>query len=358
MRICKSHLLGLMLLAIPMMAMADVVPSKAEKYNQNVTELLAKLTSTADSAAYYLTVSDAMLKAVECDRHDSHSSFVALNQNRLIPLRDRMLQSALHVNSYRPDTLKRFINSYIETADSRLFAKSTIPAGEVALHVANAAYAQGNHDMANYYADVALCYSPYAERAAEVKVKCLHERLYTPEDSTKYLMLLLELHDQCPANRLFFTYLIEHLERTGDQRRLIAFADDELRRDSTNVRAWIVKAEQYMNAQKWEKSIGAYSKVLKYEPALLAADYNLGICYSARAIELKDSLVDNRGRLSKSNRAIVRENFNKAKTYLEKVKDNDPEEKTLKWRKPLYQAYYALGLRRQAKELKADIKED
>ena len=351
-------LFGLFLATQAVAGWADTVPTKAEAYNNEVSAKLAQLASATDSTQYYLTVADALLLAKECDRYDAGTSFLALNQNRLMPLRDRMIRSVMHSNSYTAETLKRLINAYVETAGGRLFSKADKAAGDVVLNVAEAAYAQGNHDMANYYADVAMRYSANAERAAEVKGKCLKERLQTREDSTKYLVLLLELHEQCPANRTFFSLLLDHLEQSGDTRRLIAFADDELRKDSTNVRAWVVKAEENMNCQRWEKAISAFEKALHYEPHLVAAQYNLGVCYSARAIELKDSLVDGRGRLSSSNRAIVRKYFDKARVYLEQVREQDPNEKTLPWRKPLYQAYYAIGMRGQARKLKKEMNED
>lgn len=351
----KMRLFALLLAGIPMLARAGHVPTKAEQYNQEVTDILGKLPSAKDSADYYLMVSDALLKAKECDKADDKSNFVALNQLRLSPLRTKMIRSAMKVNSYRPDTLKRLINVYVETENCRLFNKAGIPAGKVALTVAKEAFTQGNAEMANYYSEVAMRYAAYAEKAAEVKVKCLEGRLHTAQDSTKYVNLLLELHEQCPKNRTFFSLLLRHLQLSGDHNRLMNFANDELRKDSTSVSAWVVKGEEHMNRREWVNAIAALNNALKYDSTLTAAVYNLGISHSARAIELRDSLVDERGRLKRSERPIVRKEFELAKNCFEKVRQKDPYEEKLKWRKPLYQAYYALSMRRQAKELKKEI---
>ena len=57
---------------------------------------------------------------------------------------------------------------------------------------------------------------------------------------------------------------------------------------------------------------------------------------------MKDSLVDKRGRLTKVARVAIRNQFGAALPYLERVRQLDPNRKTVDWTIPLYQIYFVL----------------
>ena len=109
-----------------------------------------------------------------------------------------------------------------------------------------------------------------------------------------------------------------------------------------------------MKQRQWDDAIASYSEVMSRDSVRFAVpvNYNLGICYNAKASEAKDSLTDNRGNINRKGKEIVRELFRKSVVYLEKVRILDPERKKVDWAKPLYQAYYALSKKKKAEELK------
>ena len=74
-----------------------------------------------------------------------------------------------------------------------------------------------------------------------------------------------------------------------------------------------------MHMHHWDNAIAAYKKAEEIEHPL-GVDYNLGICLSSKALELKDSLVDSRGRLSKTDRPKVRKLLDEACVFMERVR--------------------------------------
>ena len=345
-----------LLLISSLCTFAGRVMTKADKLNAKVDAELKILSSQKDSAGYYFCVANAILFAVECDKADSLLSYHASNQSRLEPLRRRMIHSALSSPSYSPEQLKRFFNVFIESASSPLFSNVTYPAGKVALMVSQKAMSLAQYAMAEYYADIALLYADYAAKAAEMKVGCMRHRLRTQADSTAYLMVLLDLHERQPDNKTYYSQLLDVLTEPGRETDLVKFADDELRRDSADVRAWILKGEASMHMHHWDNAIAAYKKAEEIEHPL-GVDYNLGICLSSKALELKDSLVDSRGRLSKTDRPKVRKLLDEACVFMERVRQGDAGQKQFKWAKPLYLIYDATGQRGRAKEIK-ELMED
>jgi len=350
------HLLLALVLMISLCSRASVVAAKADKLNAKVNAELSLLPSLKDSASYYSCVANAILLAIECDKADTLGRFRRTNSEKLLKLRQSMLGSALSSADYSQSVLKRLFNVYIESAPSPLFLASKVTAGEAALRICRKAMSLKQYDMAEYYADRALLYADYASQAAEVKVKCMGQHLRSAADSTAYLMALLELHDRQPDNEVYYGLLLDVLTAPGREGDLVKFANDVLHKDSTDTRAWILKGEAAMRRHKWDDAVAAYTKADGLHHSL-GIDYNLGICLSSKALELKDSLVDSRGRLSRTDRPKVRKFLDKACSYMEKVKEGDPEQKQFHWAKPLYLIYYAIGRRSKAKEIKELMKD-
>ena len=73
---------------------------------------------------------------------------------------------------------------------------------------------------------------------------------------------------------------------------------------------------------------------------------------NSKAIKLKDELSDKKnGMLTKVNADKVKSVLQEAKTYLEKVRELDPDHEQVNWVYALYQLYYNLGDKAKADEL-------
>ena len=64
-----------------------------------------------------------------------------------------------------------------------------------ALETAQEALRKGNYHTADHYADMALKENRTAKQAAEVKIQAMAHLMETPQDSTRYIVALLDLHD-------------------------------------------------------------------------------------------------------------------------------------------------------------------
>ena len=328
------------------------VPDKAELLNAQVDELLQRLTVPTDSDSYYYTLSNAILMAMECDRADAPGyRFRQQNIARLLPLRVQLL-AKIQATPIETVLRKRLVNVMIESSSSPLFRSQQIDLGAMLLHVTALHYDAKYYKDAEYYADKAMLFHQSAESAAEWKVKCMEKLLKTEGDSAIYILALLNLHKMSPKNQVFFDLIIKHLSKTGREAALAAFARDELTRDTTNIRAWLITAELLMNQKEWDEAIQAYREVEKLDSALTLPLYNLGICYSSKAIEMREQLADSKGRLSPKQRSEVKKVLQQSKHYLEMVRQQDPSADAIDWHKPLYLVYYALHERDKALEIK------
>lgn len=229
---------------------------------------------------------------------------------------------------------------HIHPSSSVSSPRSAIIAGEKAL-------GQKKYALADHYADIALEDDSTAKRAAEIKIQSMGGMMKTKQDSAKYIIALLELHSKDRNNPIFFSLLMKYFSWPGREKEMRLFAQDELRADSSNFKAWLLKGETYMREQAWDCAIHDFQKAIDLDSTLTEAIYNIGICYSSKAIALKEALekgdsADLERELSKDEVDSIKQVFMRSKEYLEKVSAMDPEYKVVDWRKALYQVYYVL----------------
>lgn len=353
-----GYILCLLLAACPVYSWAGQEVSRASRINAKIDSLLTQLKVTSDSSRYYSTIANAVLLAIECDKLDEQHEYFQLNKDRLQVLRRRMINAVLSSSSMPAEITKRLVNVYLESSEDELFADDHVDAGRVAYQVSRKALADKDFAKADYYCDIALLYPAYAKNAAEVKVLCMRSTMSTAEDSTQYADALKELHGRIPENKQFFNLLMEYYSFPGREKLLSKFVHDEVMTDRDNLQAWLVLGELEMKKYHWAGSIASFEQALRIDSLSTHALFNLGICHSSRAIALKDSLVDDRGRLTRDERKEVRKAFECSRHYLEKVKEADPKGTTYQWMKPLYQVYYALNERSKAKALRQEEGKD
>ena len=338
---------------------------KAQSLNRQLDLFLERLHMATDSTLFYSTIQSIVKTAVQCDSFDSQPDkkgkvkirFRNANAKRITPLRDRLLDAGLfYCNHNESAAAISAFDLYISTASSPLFQKVEQQVGQAAYFASLLSFGKKDYQKAEHYADLALRDNNYAKDAAEIKVNCMKEHLKTREDSTKYVVVLQELHERAPENHDYFTMLMDYFLSPGHEQELEQFAKDEIRKDTTNVMAWKLKGESEMKKHQWDNAISSYKHVERLDSVNVPTLYNLGICYGSKALQMKDTLVDSRGRLTKSERVLIRRVIANARDYLEKVRLLGVDRKVVDWVPPLYQVYYVLNEKEKAKKLKPLMK--
>ena len=112
------------------------------------------------------------------------------------------------------------------------------------------------------------------------------------------------------------------------------------------------KGEALRLSGKFDEAVEGYKKAFELDPTYIAAAYQAGVSLNSKAIELKDQLADKKtGKLTVENANKIKAILTDAKTYLEKVRELDPDRSQVNWAYALYQMYYSLGDNEKANEL-------
>ncbi len=222
-----------------------------------------------------------------------------------------------------------------------------------ALNASRQAYEKGDYDLAQHHANLAIKDSLEAERAAEIKIGCMEHLMRNNADSTQFIITALELHRMDPKNLVFLRSIVDYYSCAGHLRGMEEFIGDELRENPTDKNVWALKGELLMRKHRWEDAIKCYEQTVKLDNSFVEAVYNLGICYSSRAMKLRDSLENDRGKLNEDDMKKVLSVFKDSKVFLEKARVLDPTCEKVDWKKALYQVYYVLGERKKTQKIKS-----
>lgn len=301
---------------------------KARVLSKQATMLLGQLSGKTDSTEYFQLVSDVIKTSLLCDYYDSKPDrkgrvvpkFRKANSKRILDLRPVLLEGGMYhyANRNNRQALECF-TLYMDVSINSMFASEPdSEKGKVAYYAALLAYGEGNYRDADRYADEALKDNFYAKDAAEVKVLCMRQTAKTKADSARYLVALLELHDMAPQNQTYFKMLMEYFASPGHEHEMGLFANDEIKKDSTNKFAWALKGESDMREQRWNEAIAAYGKAAAIDTTFVEAIFNIGICYCGLAQETKNVDDARNGML-----------------FLEKTAGLDPNCYSVDWREPL-----------------------
>lgn len=359
---CWRTFLILMMLAITTpLAAEENGQERAAALNKQVDVLLARLKATRDTFTYYNMLQQAMEKALQCDLYDrmpNGKGKVALkfrhnNSKRLAPLRARLIDAGTYYYGlHRNEEALNVLKTYIDLSNSELFRGSEdLYKGQVAYYLSLLYYGVKNYPEADHYADLALRDAEYAKEAAEVKVSCMKELRVTPNDSTRYVMALLELHDKAPGNATYMRLLLEQFSLPGHEREMEQFANDETRKYPQSKQAWALLGETKMRNKNWSEAEKAYSQAIRLDTTFVEAIYNTGICLSAQAQQAlqvpgakAEALPDSIKRMLQD----AQKNFELARRY-------DPQLKEVDWATPLYLVYKLLGEKNKAEEIAPQV---
>lgn len=337
--------------------------AEAEKLNYKVSFLMEQLSKAVDSTYYYNTLQNVISTAVECEELDSKPNkkgkvkpvYLHHLKGKTASLRERLINGAVYFYRHRNgEKALGMLDLYMQSAASPIY-KNHPQNGIASYYAARMAYRMKDYERANKYADMALYEPEYAQRAANVKVSCMRQTMRSKTDSSKYVIALLELHDKDPHNQSYLAMLMDYFMSSGHEAEMIQFAKDEVRKYPNSKQVWEFKGEAEMLRHNWSDAIGAFQRAADIDSLYVPAVYNMGICHSSEAQQLKDSLEKDHKWLKKDEVKQLREMFLKSKEYLERAQRLDPQQHTVQWAAPLYQVLYALDDER-ADDIKSQIK--
>lgn len=335
---------------------------RAAALNRQVDVLLSRLDATRDTFTYYNMLEQAVEAALQCDQYDrlpNSKGKVAIkfrhsNSKRLAPLRSRLIDAGMYYyGHHRNEEALKVLKIYLALSGSELFkGRRDLYRGQVAYYLSLLYYGTKNYTEADRYADIALRDVEYAKDAAEVKVSCMKELMVTPNDSARYVLALLELHDKAPRNSTYMRLLLEHFSLPGHESEMEQFAKDETNKNPRSKQAWALLGETKMRNKNWDEAIKAYAKAVELDTMFVEAIYNKGICLTAKAQQALQTPSVKTDPVPTTTRILLQE----AQSDFERVKLYDPQLKEVDWATPLYLVYKLLGENDKAEEMAPEVK--
>ncbi len=217
------------------------------------------------------------------------------------------------------------------------------------LDASRRALAAGQFHTAQYYADRALADSSTAREAAEIRIQCMSALMATPVDSSRFLIACLELHHMEPSNPVFMRLLMNYFTAPSHHHEILDFANDEIRRDSTNQWVWVLRGEYRMRRGEWGAAIDDFGRAVAIDTTFTEAIYDIGVCRVGMAKALGDSIEKSAGKPSRAQAEQLRARYAEALPFLERalpaLADPTPCEDLL------LQVYRATGQKQKARTL-------
>lgn len=320
----------------------------ADEANRQLQLLVAKLPVCHDSTYYYNLIKEIIEKSIECDSLDCLPNtngkvkprYRHANSSVAGKLRRKLVDGGIYFQG--KDTLKGLglLQLYIDTRHHPLFDKSKQDIGLAALCAGKMAYGIKDYSKAERMADLALQHIETAKDAAQLKIYCMKMLMKTEKDAHIYINSLLALHDKDRSNKNYRELIIQYFSDKGLADELAAFVDHELQTSPRNKILWALKGERSMQLHQWESAIESFKCAINLDSLFVPAIYNVGICYTSKAVQLSDKYKENQDKVQiDSINALLKE----GKFYLERTQELDPNRHTVDWAPPLYQIYYALN---------------
>ena len=252
------------------------------------------------------------------------------------------------------DAFKAFA-MYVNSGDSPMFEGIDLKdqyKNEIAYYASLSAYQDKDYPNVVKYAQIAAKDTAKAKDATEILVFSKKETMKTEQDTLEYIAMLKDASQKFPEDQRYSAWIGDYYLNSGKTAELSAWADAEIAKNPEDKFAHVFKGEALRNQEKYDEAVECYKKAFELDPSYLAAAYQAGVCLNSKAIKLKDDLSDKKtGRLTVDNANKIKAVLNDAKTYLEKVRELDPDHEQVNWVYALYQLYYNLGDKAKADEL-------
>lgn len=304
-----------------------------------------------NNAAY-----NAVEAALKCDELDNQpnekgkvkAKYRATNGKKYFLFRLNLINPGLEsFNKHDFSNAAKYWGMYIDSYSSDLFSAEDKSVDknykQIAYYGALACYNLKDYDRAKKYASIAITDTAFVKEGNEILLFAQKESAKTKEDSLAYLAKLNEMYAANPKNERAFNLLMDYYSQPGRFAEKKAWVADLTTKDPSNKMVWALKGEIEMNEEKWDEAVASYNKSLEIDPEFVPVLYNSGVCLNNKANALKDKLADKKtGGLTPANADKVKAVLKEALTYLEKVRELDPNREKANWAYTLYQIYYSL----------------
>lgn len=244
---------------------------------------------------------------------------------------------------------------YVDSGDAPMFEGANSNdqyKSEIAYFASLAAYQGKDYANVEKYAQIAIEDTAKAKDATEILVFAKKETMKTKQDTLEYIEMLKKASQQFPNDSRYSAWIGDYYLQSGSAQELATWAEGEIAKNPENKFAYVFKGEALRQMEKFDDAVECYKKAFEIDPTYVAAAYQAGISLNSKAIKLKDELADKKtGMLTNANADKVKAVLSDAKTYLEKVRELDPDREQVNWTYALYQMYYSLGDKAKADEL-------
>ncbi len=345
---------------------SEIHYQKYSKIQEQKLLIQAKQTGEkVDETAMYNALLDGFEAALKCDEFDNMPNekgkvkprFRQNNVQRYKNGRVQCINAGQHLyNAQDTKGAFRAFALYVDTENAPLFTGQDLTQdnqylGEVAYFAGLAAYK--NKDVQNVlkYSEIAAKDEQRAKDAMELLVFSKKESLKTRQDTVEYVALLRDASAKYPDDNRYTAWLGDYYLQSGSAAELATWADGEIAKHPDNKFAYVYKGEAFRQNDKFDEAVECYKKATELDPTYVAAYYQAGIVLNAKAAALNDQLADKNGMLKKEDADKINGIVREAKTYLEKVRELDPNREQVDWAYALYKIYYALKENDKAAEI-------
>jgi len=247
---------------------------------------------------------------------------------------------------------------YVDSNESPLFTGLDMSKDqykyEVAYFASLSAYQTKDYTNVIKYAQIAAQDTAKAKDATEILVFSKKETMKTKQDTLEYIEMLKDASQKFPADNRYSAWIGDYYLQSNNTVELLKWADDEIAKNPNDKFGYTYKGEALRLSEKFDDAVECYKKAFELDPTYVAAAYQAGVSLNSKAIRLKDELADKKtGKLTVENANKIKAILNDAKTYLEKVRELDPDRQQVNWAYALYQMYYSLGDNAKASELES-----
>ena len=328
---------------------------------------LKQTNNPVDEPAMHKAAIASLEAALKCDEYDSQPNekgkvkpkFRAENQKTYQNGRLQCINAGQYLYQEKDYTgaFKAF-SLYVDSGDSPLFTGIDMSKdqykNEVAYFASLSAYQAKDYDNVIKYAQIAAQDTAKAKDATEILVFSKRETMKTPQDTLEYISMLKDACQKFPEDTRYSAWIGDYYLNSNKTDELLKWAESEIAKNPGDKFGYTYKGEALRMTGKFDEAVECYKKAFEIDPTYIAAAYQAGVSLNSKAIELKDQLADKKtGKLTVENANKIKAILSDAKVYLEKVRELDPERKTVNWAYALYQMYYSLGDNEKASELES-----
>ena len=294
---------------------------------------------------------NALQAAMQCNAVDEKGKYKNKNVNRLMTIRNSMVQAGLDAyNSKDYTSATKYFGAFVETRTDALFNEADLSReqnfGQIAYYAALAAYFNKDYKKCDQYSDAALNSSERDSIANDViivKLGAYEEQAKAAAmDSATYVKNVRAMYDQFPENENIFGKLVGLYEEVGDKASAKSLLDTRLASNPNDAMANAYVGQTAQAEQKYDEAIAAYKKSIASKPDFLAAKLNLGVCYLNKAVAYVDANTDARGTIKPEAKTVAMADLSEAKKLLEEVKAADPNCAQVNWQYPLERVDYVI----------------